>query len=333
MPAAAPSQAGRKESVSFRDIEEAPPPNYGPGIAFTVPKPTTYATPAAPSAGGYDPVATRQALAGYAAREAQDQQSRTAAMQANANWASAWTANRDAQNNARVSAFRATNGADMVLAPNNAGYDEQRKAIIADAARTGEAAKGAAAELTKAQAALGGPPRNYIDEFGKLQRAGAEQTTAQALATTAGSRVTEAGSRAELERAQAQGIKLNNEQHQKILTLADSMGQAKTPAEARAFERQIVALTGKNPAEWRAIKLGGEERFVNGMPAGKDPDRLVLFNEQTREVQEIGGGGGGPTRVASAESQKALKAAPTPENIREYDSNYGQGAAARLLGK
>ncbi len=61
-----------------------------------------------------------------AAQVLQGQQQNNAALQGNANWAQAWTAQRDAETNARSAKQRSTDGADMVLAGGNKAYAGQR---------------------------------------------------------------------------------------------------------------------------------------------------------------------------------------------------------------
>lgn len=287
----------------------------------------------------YNPAATQQALDAYRARDLQDQQGRANAMQQNANWAGAWTDRRDAESNARVANWNAEN-ARLDLAGgigNRASAEEAARLSTLAAGGANERAKGAiAAEAAASQL----PQRGYIDEYGKLQKAGAETTTANAIATTAGARVTEAGARAteagsrsDLERAQAVGLKLNNEQHQKIMTLSDAMGRSNSPEEIQKLERQMLALAGKSPDNWGIHVARGEERFVNGMPAGRDADTVFLFNKGTKEFVKIGGGSEGNGRAPPEDRISELKKNDTPQMRAYFDQAYGQGAAVRALGK
>jgi hypothetical protein len=305
--------------------------NFGPGVAYDIPKPALTTVAAAP------PVAPtldtiRQQLAEYRARENQDAQGRTQAMAANAQYATAYNRDATAQRAAEVAAFRATNGADMVLATGNSEYDAQRAGILADANAKRTVAATTAADLVKAQAGVAGPPRNYIDEAGKLSNAQSIATTAGSRVTEANARATEAANRGELERAQAKGVSLTNEQHQKVLSLADKMGTAKTPEEAQKYERQILALSGKSGEDWGALHVAGEQRFENGLPAGKDPDSVLLYNKRTGEKQLLGGAAG--RQAPGALDNATLKANAGNKEIYDgYIKRFGEEAAKKVLGK
>ena len=308
--------------------------NFGPGLAVNAPSPVTSVPGPISSTGGMtghgnDLVAIRADLAARRAAEDMGQQQKIQAMQANANWASNWTAQRDAASNARLANWNAEMArTDLAGNIGGPGRDEAARLATLTAAGANNQLATADANLQKSQAGLSGTPRNYIDEFGKLQTADKERTNAESLKTTAGARLieanaraTEAGAKAGLEKEQTAGVKLSNEQHQKILDIATKMGSAKTPAEARALERQALVLAGKSGKDWKAERMGGEVRVdpVSGMPAGKDPDSVLLYNEQTGEQIVIGPQGvtkanGGP----AAQKKEGDRQKDANGNIREW---------------
>ena len=312
--------------------------NFGHSVAFDVPKPNAY--PAGAPEGGVAQnderlARMRDELAMYGARDRADQQGRIQAMGANANWASDWRAQRDAESNARVANWRATNGADMVLAGGNPAYEGQRIGILGAVHDANARLSAADANLQKSQAGLTGPPRNYIDEMAKSQASVGAGMLARGRNAEDLAKASLAGPTAEGIQAETRVKKLTADQHQLLLDLGVKMGTAKTPADARMFERQMLALVGKTGKDWKAERMGGEVRVdpVTGMPAGKDADSVIIYNEQTGEQHIIGPGG-----VAAGVAQKRtpLKAEidlitkePTPENIKFFESHYGPGSAAQ----
>jgi len=348
-PAATAPAVGRypsEGSNAIRGYQGTPAAATPTGIAAgsTMPAPMVGGGPIAGSAGQTDQmVAIRNELAQRRAAEDMGQQQKIQAMQANANWASDWTAQRDAASNARAANFDAKNAATD-LAGNIGGSRgslepaAREMALIANAANNRLAT--ADANLQKSQAGLAGTPRNYIDEFGKLQTADKERMNAQSLQTTAGARVTEAnarateaGAKAELERAQAIGITLNNDQHKKILDLSSKMFTG-TPEEAAKAERSIRTLLGKNADRYEIKPLGGGSVVnASGFPEVQ-PQTLAIVDKETGQAVEFKAGGGaakGPP--ASADRISELKKNDTPQMRAYFDQAYGAGAAARALGK
>lgn len=256
------------------------------------------------------------------AREAQDFQARQQAMLANAQWAGAWRENEAARRAAQVAAFRATNGADMVLAGGNPAYEQQRQAIIADAVAKGALAGEAGKNLRAAEVGLV-PPRNYIDEYGRLAGGEAAATTAaghlltgQAAGTVAGSRVTEANARAELEQAQAIGLKLNAEQHRRVLDLGAKLAAAKTPEEQTRLRQAMYAMLGKDAREYDIHPVGGGQTFdprFPGFPINQ-PAGVVITNLATGQPAFFGG------------AQQTKGPEPLPREI-EYLKAHPESAA------
>lgn len=288
-------------------------------------------------------VAIRAELASRRAQEAMDQQGKNQAMAANANWASNWTAQRDAANNARVANWNAEMArTDLAGNIGGPGRDEAARLATLTASGANNQLATADANLQKSQAGLTGSPRNYIDEFGKLQTADKERMNAQSLQTTAGSRVTEANARAteaaaksELERAQAIGITLNNDQHRKILDLSSKMITG-TPDEAAKAERSIRTLLGKNSDRYDIKALGGGSVVnASGFPEVQ-PQTLAIVDKETGQAVEFraGGGAGGSFRKPSEDAvAQAKKIGDTPANRAALLANYGPEETKRILGK
>lgn len=240
-----------------------------------------------------------------------------------------------ARSAARVADFQARSGADVVL----------RGGTGTEAARYGQAAQNANARLAalegQAAAAAAPPPHNYIDDYGKLQNAASLNKTADSRVTDAGARVTEAGARATeanakagLEREQTVGFKLSNEQHSKILSLADAMGKATAPEDVKKLERQILALTGKSSEDWTVQHLAGQSRVdANGMPAGKDADSALVLNKKTGEQYLINSQGVGKPPPSAADNATLRANANNKEVYDGFVKRFGEDVAKRVLGK
>jgi len=345
-PSAAPT-VGRypsEGSNAVRGYEGTPAAATPTGIASgaTMPAPMIGNGPIS-NGSTVDPmVAIRNELAQRRAAEDMGQQQKIQAMQANANWAADWTAQRDAESNARVANWKAemarTDVAGNIGGP---GRDEAARLAAAAAGGANSQLSAANANLQKSQAGLAGAPRNYIDEFGKLQTADKERMTGESLKTAAGARVieanargTEAASKSELDRAQAAGIKLSNEQHKTILELGVKLGAATNPEARRLIERQMLVTAGKDPNKFQIIKADGRKGTnAAGMPE-QEPDRIFVADDQGN-IKEITGGSGGAASgpPASADRIAELKKNDTPQMRAYFDQAYGAGAAARALGK
>ena len=332
-----PKFAGR-DTIPSRDVGDrgagAAPPDYGPGVSYTVPKPNAY--PAGAPEGGVAQnderlARMRDELAMYGARDRADEQGRIQAMGANANLAAAWTAQRDAESKARVANWRATNGADMVLASSGKQYEGQRAGILAEQAGANADLKIANENLLKAQGGLTGQPRNYIDEAARSMNAEGVSTASRARTTEAqGSFAAHTGEGA-LHKAQAEGFKISNEQHRKIMELSDAMGKTTNPQEIQKLERQMLALAGKSPDNWGIERINDADQIVNGLPV-KGAQRLFLYNKGTKEYQEITAGAA--TSKPTSVDDQTLKSNAGNKDIRAgYVSRFGEAEAKRVLGE
>lgn len=184
----------------------------------------------------------------------------------------------NAQQAARVDRFRATNGADVVLAPENRGYDEQRAQIGKAADQSDARVTGLKADLGLAQGAAEGK-RDYINEFVKQQE---ELNRAQL-----------AGAHGALTGVELEGKKLAIEQQKRVSQVSDALMKAKTPEEASKLQSQLLSLLGKDkPEEYQIIHAQGAKRTdPRTLAESKDPDTVILFNKRNGTYEHIATGG------------------------------------------
>jgi hypothetical protein len=178
------------------------------------------------------------------AREQQDAQSRNDAMQRGINYASAWDAQRKAEGEARVANFRATNGADMILA---GGTPEQKQAIIQQQQIANARLAGANANLVAATQP--GPQRNYIQEAAQGAQL-REQSIAGADArlNSQDARTTGALTRQGMEINQ-QTAQQKLEQEKRISDASAKLLAAKTTDEREFLQQSIITMLGKDPKD------------------------------------------------------------------------------------
>lgn len=138
---------------------------------------------------------------------------------------------------ARVARFRATNGADMILAPENSGYDGQRVAIVKGA----EAAEKAAAE-TRAQSVAAGIPRPDTRNLQAEAIAG-NDAVARSAAATSDQQKSQIGTAVQREKL-AQEKRMNE--------LGSILQNEKDPAKLEQAKSAMLTLLGKDkPDQWK----------------------------------------------------------------------------------
>lgn len=272
-------QSGGGEDGDGEDTE-------GPKESARESNPLVQGVQTAPYGSDYNPDAYRQQAAQANQNEMLGEQGKMRAMGAEANRAQVYQDRQAAEGDARIARWRATNGADMVLAPENSGYDDQRRAIIADAA-----AKTAIAERTRNDqyganmAAANANTRNPIAEFGLQQdtanRAGLAnetinrgRTMTPLLARESEQRITGGEISNKLGQFQVGSMEYQKE-------LLDKIGKAKTPEERSSLVETLLAMRGKqedikvvdmetghvNPLtgvpEYKKVAVTSSGRFLN----------------------------------------------------------------------
>ncbi len=169
---------------------------------------------------------------------------------------------------ARVAKFRATDGADMVLAGKNRGYDAQRAGIVAAAAGTA----GKVAQNNAAVLAPGPQPiqRNVVGE----------EIAKQGMVTKAGEESAQAANRGLLTQASLasskvanEGTALDNKQKAAMASATEALSSAKTPEERATAQQNLLALHGKTEPGWHAIQFGGQQ----------------IVDPETNQVRTVGG--------------------------------------------
>lgn len=222
-----------------------------------------------------------------------------------------------AKRNAEVSRFVAQNGADMVLAPENRGYDAQRKAIIDTAKEDAAVAAAAGGKVNAIDSAIAGQyARPYITQYAAQQE---ELNRAQLANKT--------DPAADVDLASKQ---LSLQQQQQLATLQQQLANETDPAKQKALQNKIAVLSGKRPEAARiaVIDVDTGQKDVMGQPIYKK----AAINAETGEMvgggtQTAAGAAGRPS--PSAQSVAALRA--NPSLAAEFDKRYGKDAAAQYL--
>lgn len=253
--------------------------------------------------------------------DAADLQSRNQAMAAHAAQAGAWTDRNRAESEARVARFRATNGADMILAPENSGYDEQRQAIMVDAAQKGAAAETARGAYNQAgvNASFAGA-RNPVVE-GTIQseaanrnllaqEAAANQENMRPLQTQE-SRQRIAG----MEQAnQMGGLQLAGAQRES--GLMDQISKAKTTEERTALLDALIGMRGQSKLTLIDMDTGQVDPMT-GAPIYKK----VAVNQSGRIITPEG---------QTMQGKQKLPEGWTAERLRaKADADVKSGKATR----
>jgi hypothetical protein len=179
-----------------------------------------------------------------------------------------------AKREAEVASFRATNGADMVLAGGNPAYADQRKAIIADAATK-------QAQFDKLQQAAGNVtvPQDFARQAALTNQAGQEERRLGLLASEAASRTNVAQQNVNILGAQATvdiaGKKLGLEHQKQLADLGRTLGAETDPERARVLRQNILALLGKETKDHKIEVLTRKVKTLEGETA--EPYALAII--------------------------------------------------------
>ena len=257
--------------------------------------------------------------------------SKNMSMGANANRAAAWQDNQTKAGEARVAKWRAANGADMVLAPENSGYDQQRQAIrqqAIDATRESEQAGGVLREANAAIPYAG--VRDPIRDFA-MQQETANKTGLANQAITQGNvmrplQVQDAQQRIAGGQIQNQlgGYQIDAAENDKALL--NKIAGAKTPEERESFVKALLAGRGKRE-KYEVVDLptGGVNPLtgqLNTMRVGLSSSGKIV---DPREQANAGGLPEGETQasmIERAKKQVANKQMTAEQAMAELKSKY-----------
>jgi hypothetical protein len=217
-----------------------------------------------------------------------------------------------ARRNADVATFRATNGADMVLAPENSGYDSQRRAIIANAVGAERAAENATGRAYADRvAADNGQPRNYIDEFAKTQ-------DALSRSQIAGQGATNAGLEADLRKQKL----VDEKQIAEIRTLLQNETD---PAKIKVLQNKLLAMMGKQPQNNRVAVIDVDT-------GQKDAMNQPIFRKAAIDI-ETGQLLGGNQGQAAQDPVAQLKSLRPSDAATEARKAVAAGASVAAVNK
>lgn len=223
-----------------------------------------------------------------------------------------------AENNARISGFRATNGADVVLAPENKGYDQQRALIGARAAEDARRVIGASGDVAAANARF--PRANDRNMIGEAQTAG-EIINRGAIS--------EGEAQQRIIGGQIEKQKL--EQQRRLNTLGNVLATSKDAGERARASEALLALMGKDkPEEYTVTHMSGGSRLADpSNPLSsivKEADRVVITNKRTGTHESIQLGTNEPAQggdpVAEAKAAVARGANKDQVNARLKAMGY-----------
>lgn len=250
-------------------------------------------------------------LAAMRAAEDQKVQQNNDHLFAQAARATAWQNNEKAQREAHVAAWRAENGADVVLSPrgrNGISGERIMAGRIADGANA--RAMGSAAALAAADAAVAGSGRaTPIDDFAKQQQT--LQATQQGIlnrpAVFAAQEAAQTGLAAQ---------KLDVATRKQIADLDGQIAAEKDPAKLSVLHNKRLALAGKAPDNKVAvIDVDTGQKDAMGQPIFKK----AAVNLATGELMN---GGGGKANDPTA----ALRALPKEQAVQQAKAAIARGA-------
>ncbi len=255
-------------------------------------------------------------LAAMRANEAQGQDRAFQASMAGNRAAQASYDRGIAEQAARVSAFRAKNGADMVLAPGRASAD-QRKAIIGDAMADNARAGQARNDYSVAQAAFDGAGRtNYIDDFARQQSAvqAGQQAALQRPSMFAQNEASQLDLQGKKMDLQTKGM--NAKFREQLAAIDAQIANTTDKAQLSMLHNKRLALIGKAPDNKVAIiDVDTGEKDM----AGNTVFKKAAINLATGDLL------GGEQQQAN-DPVSALKALPRDQAVQQAKNAIARGA-------
>lgn len=224
---------------------------------------------------------------------------------------------RSAENDARISRWRAQNGADVVLASGGREYEQQRMAIIGQAAQDAQRVKELRGDVAAADASA--------------PRANERNLTAEVVAGSEAinrSRITDGEAQQRVIVSETERQKL--EQQRRLNTLGNVLATSKDPAERQRASDALLALMGRDkPEEYQVIHAAGGTRPDPNNPTGpalKSADSIVIFNRKKGTYESIQLGTNEPAQggdpVAEAKAAVARGANKDQVNARLAAMGY-----------
>lgn len=213
-----------------------------------------------------------------------------------------------ANNDARIARFRATDGADMVLAGGNKAYAGQRAAIVQNAA---DATANATRLDNAARAASGITPPNLV-------QGAVAQTEADAKARSGAFDLQKGGIAVQAGKQGLQKGALDIKSQQAHLDAVNALQNA-TPGspQALAAERTLLAIQGKLEPGWKAQVVGGGIDPETGL---NRPGSVLFYNQSTGENSMHSGTGeqlGGQAKPQYTKGEQRMD--PATKKVYTFD--------------